>query len=192
MKNRGLCLLLSMVLTCCALTEGCGKKVIVANAPAGVDAVAVANWYKATGAFANVADLLQQGEKALRTANSSGLLPDGTLYQNFLRGFGKMAQAQKSAAEYLKTVPQTYGQSAQVRISAYAKDILGVVQDLSNNGVLGIKDANTQRLVSQTISEINSAITFVLSFTIAASVELVPNHQYYFAAYAELREVYVV
>jgi hypothetical protein len=184
-KSVGL-MLLTVVLVA---FSGCGKKVVVANAPTGVDAVAVANWYKATGAFSQVADLLQQAEQTLRNANTQGLLPDGPTYQQFLRGFGKIAQSQKSAGVYLRTVQNTFNATTAQKVGNYASDILSVLTDLTNTGVIGIKDANTQKLVSQFLSEINSAIQFALTI-VAGDFDVAPRYDV--AVYVlKFKEVYV-
>jgi hypothetical protein len=172
------------------LTSGCGKKTVVVNAPTGVNAVTVANWYKATGAFSQIADLTQQGEQTLRQANTSGILPDGEYYQKLLRGFGQIAITQRSAAEYLKSVPNTFGAPVQARVGGYTKAIQGFVNDLVSLGVVGIKDPNTQQLVSAFISEIGAAVNFVLTFTTAENeLRAVPLLEY--QNFAEMREVYV-
>ncbi len=171
--------------------SGCGKKVIVTNAPAGVDPVSVANWYKATGAFSNIADLTLQAEQTLHQANTQGILPDGEYYQKLLITFGKIALTEKSAAEYLKTVPNAFGQPVQAKVGIYTKAIQGFTQDLISLGVTGIKNPNTQQLVNQLISEIGSAVQFILSFTSSAELmETVP--EFSFAANFVLKEVYVV
>lgn len=190
---------LSVLLLCCCILSimpevGCGKKTVVANAPTGVNAAQVANWYKATGAFSHIADLLQQAEQTLRQANQTKLpdgtlmLPDGEYYQQLLRGFGKIALAQRSAAEYLKTVPGTFGTPVQARVGGYAKAIQGFLQDLNSLGVAGIKDQASQATINTALTEIGAAIQFALSFTTADKFEVVPVVQPYGVLFAIVRQ----
>lgn len=176
-------------------TTGCKKKTVVVNAPQGTDAAQVANWYKATGAFSQVADLVQQAEQTLRqanqtkTADGTSILQDGEYYQKLLRTFGQIAITQRSAAEYLKTVPNTFGATTQARVDGYAKAIQGFVQDLVTSGVAGIKDKTMQDAVNNLITEIGAAVQFVLTF---ASERVEPGPLLDVQVFAKLKEVCVV
>lgn len=183
-----------------ATTGGCGKKTVVVNAPKDVNAAEVANWYKATGAFSHVADLLQTGEQTLLQAHltklpdGTDMLPDGAYYQKLLTGFGRIALTQRSASEYLKTVPNQFGAPVSARVGGYAKAIQGFLQDLNLTGVAGIKDSASQQIVNQTLTEIGAAIQFALAFTTADQIEAQPpTVQTFDTIYADvrLREVFV-
>ncbi|MGH7836490.1 MAG: hypothetical protein ACREQC_01550 [Candidatus Binataceae bacterium] len=123
---------------------------------------AVENWDAAVANLQKVAAASSAARQAVEGLNKSGVFPDGHAYVRTLTDLGKIDQAQIAAANFLQTVPNDWGQSTQMQVQAYTQTIGALVNDLTANGTIGIKDAASQSTVKTSIDAITAAVKLIL------------------------------
>jgi hypothetical protein len=64
-------------------------------------------------------------------------------------------------------VPNNWTASTQSKIQDYMAQIGAEVQKLNQDGIIGIKDPNSQAQVTQLINNITAAVALILSLTTA-------------------------
>jgi hypothetical protein len=143
----------------------------VTNLPPGVTQTQVTNWFAAEGALQTIA----QSTSALRQsviavhgiANTP--LPDGPLYMGFLQSIGKIDQAQIAAANFLNGVPRTWGTSISTQIAGWANGILDAAKSMVNSGAASIKNPNSQKQMSDFLTDIQDAAQLLVTLSTSAS-----------------------
>jgi hypothetical protein len=137
----------------------------VTNLPAGVTQTQVQQW---DTAVANL-DKIAQSNTALRQAviqlRGQGLIPDDKVYGVLLTAIGKIDQAEVSAAAMLKAYPNTWTPGLAAQIQQYTAIISAQLTAITQSGLAGIKNPNSQQQVSQLITEITTALNLVLTLS---------------------------
>ncbi|MGH8864301.1 MAG: hypothetical protein ACREVZ_06610 [Burkholderiales bacterium] len=154
---------------------GCGARVKhVTNLPAGVTEQQVKNWDSAVGGLHKIAlttTTLRQTIIALNKATytepgkteAEKVIPDGKIYIALLSGTARVDQAQIDAANFLKTVPNTWSASTQDKIRAYMNAIVEQIGNMTDQGIIGIKNPASQQQVKQLLGEIRDTAGLILS-----------------------------
>lgn len=176
----GWCLLAfvcTVVLLVALTSGGCGARVKhVTNLPPGVTEQQVKNWDSAVGALHRIAattSTLRQTVIALNKATyvepgkteAEKVIPDGRTYIGILSGIGRVDQAQINAANFLKTVPNTWSLATQDKVRAYMRTIGDELAKMNTEGLTGIKNPSSRQQVEQLIGEIQAVAGLVLSLT---------------------------
>lgn len=154
---------------------GCGARVKhVTNLPPGVTEQQVKNWDSAVGGLHKIAlttTTLRQTIIALNKATytepgkteAEKVIPDGKIYIALLSGTARVDQAQIDAANFLKTVPNTWSASTQDKIRAYLNAIVEQIGNMTDQGIIGIKNPASQQQVKQLLGEIRDTAGLILS-----------------------------
>jgi hypothetical protein len=149
------------------LSSGCQKHITVTGLPPGVTQVQVTNWYAAEGALQQIA----QTNSALRQAviGVHGIpntpLPDGKLYVGILQSVGKIDQAQVAAANFLNTVPNSWGTGTASQIGSWATGILDAINSMVTSGAVNVKNPNSQLQLSDLIATLKTAAQLLVTLS---------------------------
>ncbi len=164
MKRLTLPFLLAAALL--AATAGCAARVkTVTNLPAGVTQTQVQNWDAAVADLQKIAQVTTTLRQSVIALNQSGAFPDGTAYTDTLTGIGRIDEIQIEASNYLESVPSDWSLPTQQKILAETQQIQAILTDMTNNGVVGIKDPASQSQVATLISNIGSVAALIIGLT---------------------------
>lgn len=146
---------------CCALligVAGCGaKKPVAPGAPAAT------TLDKLSSSAYEIANVLDSGEKefeVLYTSNIPGLSDDGyakTVTQMFL-------SAQACSGSYIGQLKSLVAvdDSNRAQVAGWSSAFVACVNNLVNNGVVGIKNADARKKVQQLLAPIPAAIKLIV------------------------------
>jgi len=136
-------------------------KVTVTGAPPGVVAPEVAAWYQATGAVKTWSDAsLGLTQSAI---NLKAEFPSADVYQKTLAALGKENQLGLQTAEYLKTVPQHFGNTEQIKLAGYLDQGLATLDDATQVGLLQIKNADEKAVVSAAVASLRASLKVIFA-----------------------------
>ena len=144
------------------LTDGCTHQAVT-NVPTGVTVNQVQAWDSAVKDLATIATLTHTAQQLTLTLNTTTVrtngvpavvFPSGAAYNATLTDLAKIDQAQIEAAEFLKTVPNDWGTSTKAQIAAYITKITAALADATANGLVGVKNTNSQQQLGQFLQDI--------------------------------------
>lgn len=160
-KGILLCLGIAMV-----SIAGCAARAKnVTNLPAGVSQTQVQNWDSAVADLQKVAQVTTTLRQTVISLNKTGVFPDGPAYAGTLAGIGRIDELQIEALNYLQSVPSDWSLTTQNKILAETQQIQAILTDITNNGIVGIKDPTEQSQVAQLISNLGAAAALIISLT---------------------------
>jgi len=156
-------------LLACSLTvaiAGCAARVkTVTNLPAGVTQTQVQNWDAAVADLQKIASVTTSLRQSVISLNKAGVFPDGPAYADTITGIGKIDELQIEASNYLQSVPSDWSLPTQQKILAETQQIQAILTDMTNTGIVGIKDPASQSQVATLISNIGAAAALIISLT---------------------------
>ncbi len=135
----------------------------VTNLPAGVTLTQVQAWDSAVANLDKIASSTTAARQAIIALHAQGVIPDGVTYGKILTALARIDQAQISAAAFLKAYPNTWSPGLATQMQAYMNDISAQLQAITNDGLVGIKNADSQKQVSALIAEITSFVNIILT-----------------------------
>jgi len=145
---------------------GCTARVkTVTNLPAGVSQTQVQNWDSAVADLQKIAQVTTTLRQSVISLNKSGVFPDGPAYANMLAGIGKIDELQIEASNYLQGVPSDWSLATQQKILAETQQIQAILTNITNTGIVGIKDPASQSQVATLISNIGSVAALIIGLT---------------------------
>jgi len=156
-------LILPFVLALSLVFCGCAAKKTVTNLPAGVTQTQVQQWDSAVQYLNKIATVNTTLRQTVIALNKSGVIPDGKVYGDMLTAIGKIDQAQISASSFLQAYPNTWTPGLATQIQQYVNIISAQLTAITQDGLAGIKDANSQKQVTALIAEITAAANLVLA-----------------------------
>jgi len=134
---------------------GCAARVKnVTGAPAGVSVQQVQQWDAAVANLQKIATVTTTLRQSVMALNRTGAFPDSDAYAQTLTGIARIDSAQIQASRFLESVPDDWTLPTQLRVQAYIQQIQQALTGLATSGVAGIKNANSQKQVSQLVSEL--------------------------------------
>ena len=131
--------------------------------PAGVSEAEVKRWFTATGTLLNIAQTSSDIQEAVLSLNKRGAFPDGPEYVATLKALAKIKLAQITAANYLRTVTNTFGQPTADKFDAHVRDMLAAFEELVQLGLVGIKDETTKATVMAIVEQLRIALQILQS-----------------------------
>jgi hypothetical protein len=143
----------------------CAAQKTVTNLPPGVTQTQVQQWDSAVQDLDKIAQVTTTLRQTVIALNKQGVIPDGKVYGEMLTAIGKIDQAQISASSLLRAYPQTWTPGLAAQIQQYVNIISAQLTSITQSGLAGIKDTNSQKQVTALIAEITAAVNLVLSLT---------------------------
>jgi hypothetical protein len=140
---------ISALILICGLLVSCGAKVSTPAPPK-------TPLQKAAIAEADIAAVIGQIQTALINGNQQGVIPDSVV-SSVLSVTVKVAQADQQATNITKGLA-TLTPDQQKNIAAIFTPIAAAVSDSINNGLLPIKNANTQATVRALLVTLQTTI----------------------------------
>lgn len=174
-------LLIVPLLLASLLLAGCGKKIEIANVPAGVSEAEVRAWYEATGILAVVSRTTKDATRTVIDLHGQGLFASGDSYQATLTALGKVAQTEILAAQYLDSWQEQFGAAQAEKFRDYLDRIANALTEATGSGLLGIKSEETRAAFLVALSLIRSAVRQGLDLAALFQVSsrgLVPGHPF--------------
>lgn len=117
MKLRILILAPLMLLTACA------NRTVVTGLPPNVTQAQVNGWQTATNTLKTLSDATHTIQVSVITANRNGFFKDGDGYAATVAALGRADALELRAAQFLQTVPNSFGQSIQKQLMEFALQI---------------------------------------------------------------------
>ena len=153
----------------CALTvalAGCAARAKnITSIPAGITQTQVQNWDAAVAYLQKISQVTTTLRQSVISLNKSGIFPDGPAYANTLAGIGKIDELQIEASNYLQGVPSDWSLATQQKILAETQQIQAILTNITNTGIVGIKDPASQSQVATLISNIGSVAALIIGLT---------------------------
>lgn len=144
---------------------GCAARVKnVTNLPPGVTLKQVQDWDAAVGNLHKIATVTSTLRQTVIGLNRAGVYGDSKAYIASLRAIAKVDQLQIDAANFLQPMPATFGEAQKAKLRDFMGQIAAEINTLNTQGILGIKNPDSQRQVTQLIAEITAAVNLVLAF----------------------------
>jgi len=165
MRNRKWRVSALAIVTLAASLAGCRHTTTVTNLPTGVTQTQVQNWDSAVRDLNVMADSIHAASQLVQTLHNttivsngatSVVLPSGKAFDTLTADLAKADQAEILAAEFLKTVPNNWGQSTQTQIASYISAVTAAIADATANGLAGITNSQSQAQVAQLLQAIAS------------------------------------
>jgi hypothetical protein len=128
--------ILTVLLSLTALS--CQKRTIV-NVPLGISPDEVNAWYTATGVLRQVSVNVLAATEAVVDLHNSGVAFEGDSYTNLLMNFGKIAQAEILASNFLDQWQDNFGADQAAQFRGYLIAIADQLDQAVNVGLLGIE-----------------------------------------------------
>jgi len=147
----------SFVLSGCA-----ARQKNVTNLPAGVTLAEVQHWDSAVANLDKIAQTTSTARKAVMDLNQQGLV-SGEYYGTILTSFGKIDQLQIDAVQFLKMQPKNWSVSTQLKVKNDLALMQSELQNLTQQQILGIKNAGAQKQVGALVTEIGDLAALILS-----------------------------
>jgi hypothetical protein len=150
--------------------SGCAARTTtITNLPTGVTTSQVQNWDSAVKDLATIATITHTAQQLVTTLHSSTVTVNGTAstvltgaaYDTLVADLAKVDQAQIEASEFLKTVPQNWGQSTQTQIAGYITAITAALADATANGLVGVKNPSAQAQLAQFLADIGQTAALI-------------------------------
>ena len=159
MKPRlvGTILLLTVALSLSACTK---VKQPIVNVPEGISEQEVRAWYEATGYLREIAKNNRLVTEAVIDLRAHGVLDGGESYHAMLTAFGKIAQLEIQASDYLENWHNQFGEEQSPRFLFFIDEILKQVQEATDNGLVGIKNEVAQGHVAMFLETIRAALGY--------------------------------
>jgi hypothetical protein len=149
----------SFVFVSCA-----ARQKTVTNLPAGVTQTQVQQWDTAVANLDKIASTTSAVRQAVIAINQVQAIP-APYYGRILTALGKIDQAQISAAAMLKAYPNTWTPGLAAQLQQYLTIISAQLTSITQDGLAGIKDANSQKQITTLIAEITAAVNLVLTLS---------------------------
>jgi len=148
------------------LLSGCAARVKTVTAlPAGVSQTEVQNWDSAVAALQKIAVSTSTLRQAVISLNKSGIFPDSSAYVGTLMGIGRVDELQIETAKILQSVPSDWSLSTQNKVLSEMQQIQAILTNLTNTGIVGIKDSASQSQVTTLINNLAATVSLVISLT---------------------------
>lgn len=162
----------ALVLVLCLTLSGCAARVQhVTNIPTDANGKPVATEGQVKTYDTAVSNLhkMAASVSALRQAviglNKQGVFPDSPQYASTLYAIGNIDKLELAAVDYLNKVPSTWSADMARTIEAQVNAILGSIDTLNKEGLIGIKNLNSQQQVSNLVKDITSLAHILLSLS---------------------------
>jgi len=154
-------------------SEGCaGRLGTVSNIPTNpttgqpvATEQEVKDWDQAVRSLNFIVEQLKAADNAVVSLNRAGVFPDGQPYVAVLFSLSRGNQAAFGAVNYLKSVPNQFGQPIRVKVNGFAGQIYSALEDAISNGLLGIKNSEKQAEFKQILELVKNAVTTVITLT---------------------------
>jgi len=148
---------------------GCQHQAVT-NVPAGVTVNQVQAWDSAVKDLGTIATLTHTAQQLVVTLNTTTVtvngvpqivFPSGAAYNATLTDLARIDQAQIEASEFLKTVPQNWSADTKTKIANYITTITAALADATANGLVGVKNANSQAQLQGFLNDISSTANLI-------------------------------
>ena len=163
MKNY----LLVPMLCFALLSAGCAaRQTAITNLPTGVTQSEVQNWDTAVKNLDIIAQSVSTARQTIvplctpSAANPTPVIPQ-SYCKVILTDIGKIASAEFSADQLLEQTPSNWGTSTANQVGQYISQITTLLFDLTNNGVVGIKDAVTAQSIDALLNTIRASAVII-------------------------------
>lgn len=143
--------------------SGCAARAKnITGLPAGVSQSQVQSWDAAVANLQKISVTASSLRQAVIALNRAGAFPDGPAYVATLTGIGKIDQLQIAASQFLQSVPNDWSLPTQTKVQAYVQQIQAALTDVTNSGVVGIKDATSKSQVDALITNLRAAANVII------------------------------
>ena len=136
LRQRSAAVVLTILLSLTVLS--CQKRTIV-NVPPGISSDEVNAWYTATGVLRQVSVGVQGATELVVDLHNSGVIFQGDSYTKLLTNFGKIAQSEILASNFLDDWQDNFGASQASQFRGYLVSIADQLTQATDIGLLGIE-----------------------------------------------------
>ena len=157
-KLLSICLINLLSFSSLSFETGCTKKPVVVNAPAGVSATAVAQWYQATGAMLTLSETAKTAPQVIQTLYSSGAVDD-EYKTGALNLIKDIDNGGLQAAQILQASPNNFNASTKTQVIALVNSMLTGLQNFNNQGGTHIKDPTKVANFNTLLATLQLALT---------------------------------
>lgn len=158
-----------VILACAAFVAigafmlGCAPRVKNVTAlPPGVTLTQAQQWDSAVANLDKIASTTAAVRQSLTAAHTAGVFPDAD-YANTLRLMAQIDNTQLAAVAVLNQTPKNFGAGTKAQVVGFTNSIAAALQQLTQAGAAGIKDANTLKTVNNLLSESTAAVNLILA-----------------------------
>jgi hypothetical protein len=142
---------------------GCAPRVKnVTNLPAGVTQTQVQAWDSAVADLHKVAATTSTLRQSVIAIHAQGLFPDAK-YAETLRAIVNVEVLEINAANFLQKTPNTFGETQKQFVTAQMNAILQELRQAIPEGLLAVKNANSQKQLNTLLAEVQAAVNLVLA-----------------------------
>jgi hypothetical protein len=149
------------------LLFSCSAQKQITNLPPGVTQQQVQNWDTAVQTLDKIAVSTSTLRQAIVALHQNGVITDAQVYGKILTSLGMIDDAQIDAANFLKAQPDNWGSSMQTKVKNDLALISAELQAITQQQLLGIKNAGAQQQIQQIVAEITSGVSLILSLVTA-------------------------
>lgn len=142
---------------------GCAPRVkTVTDLPTGVSQQSVQQWDAAVANLHKIAATTSTIRKVMTQLHIDGVFPDEP-YAKALRSIANVDILEGNAAHLLEQTPKTFGLTQKQFVDANMNAILGELRQAVPEGVLGIKNPDSQKQVNTLLAELTATVNLVLA-----------------------------
>jgi hypothetical protein len=146
------------------LMGACAPRVkTVTNLPAGVTQQQAQQWDSAVATLHKIASTTSTLRKTVIQLHDQGIFPDSPAYAETLRIIANADVLELNAANFLKKTPSEFGLTQKQFISAQMQAMIGELNQINSEGLLGIKNSAAQKQVSGLLTELTAAAQLILA-----------------------------